>query len=345
MACKLFTITPVELVVENNIPHIDCTGLFNTFRRRFESAVEPIVLAGLTPVVMTVGAVCWLLVCSAQQEATTEELEQLVTDLPAALPTQSVDKLPPVANQRKEPRKSEQKETNNKPPPTSGDGDNVIYRLNSEGGNTCILLRVDAIVSFKYTTKLNQRQESDIFIPNSATVDGDCTGDDQQTLILKWKSFVLIWSFRKTPGGERWYVDKIELKYDTTDHIFEHIKDKGRSYTLTKSSSHNQLLLPTPVGYSYWCDREIDIQLTNTKQTDTTATLLLRDLTIEPFIFKNDEFGVGYKCSAIGAGSFRSETAPFIVGSTLAAVCLFTVAGYGIYRYIKIKKVQYDTME
>lgn len=52
-----------------------------------------------------------------------------------------------------------------------------------------------------------------------------------------------------------------------------------------------------------------------------------------------------YICSPGGPGSYRSETAPIAVGSTFAIVVLVTVTGYGVYRYFKIKKVEYGTME
>jgi hypothetical protein len=46
-----------------------------------------------------------------------------------------------------------------------------------------------------------------------------------------------------------------------------------------------------------------------------------------------------------GAKSYRDERAPLAVGTTLAVATLLTVAGYGVYRYVKIKKVQYDNVE
>lgn len=33
--------------------------------------------------------------------------------------------------------------------------------------------------------------------------------------------------FLQTPGGDRWFVPKIDLKYDSTDSFFEHIKNPG----------------------------------------------------------------------------------------------------------------------
>jgi hypothetical protein len=41
----------------------------------------------------------------------------------------------------------------------------------------------------------------------------------------------------------------------------------------------------------------------------------------------------------------RDETVPIAVGSTLAVVVLLTVSGYAGYRYFKVKKIEYDTME
>ncbi|BES88940.1 Lysosome-associated membrane glycoprotein (Lamp) [Nesidiocoris tenuis] len=223
--------------------------------------------------------------------------------------------------------------------------DAALYRLKAESGGTCILLKVDALVGFKYTTKLGEDIEKDTFVPNSAIVNGDCSNEDKQRIVLKWKSFVLIMDFTKTPGGERWFVSEVVVKFDSGDHFFEHIKNPGRTYALSTIGSHgSQLLFPTPVGKSYWCDREIEVELTNA-ETDTTATLFLRDMKLEPFIFKNDEFGPEYKCSATGAGTYRSETAPLVAGSLLASACLITVIGYAIYRYFNIEKVQYDTME
>lgn len=53
------------------------------------------------------------------------------------------------------------------------------------------------------------------------------------------------------------------------------------------------LLFPTPVGRSFKCHREIKVTLTDPKYSDIKIMLLLRELTLEPFIFKNDDFGPG----------------------------------------------------
>nr|CAD7570093.1 unnamed protein product [Timema californicum] len=158
---------------------------------------------------------------------------------------------------------------------------------------------------------------------------------------LTFGTFSLLCFLVKTPGGERWYVDKIELSYNSSESIFEHVKVPGRMVHLSTSRTHSAMLFPTPVGKSYSC-QESSVEL---KNGDSSATVLLRVFQVQPFIFKGDDFGPEYECSSHGVGSFRDETAPIAVGSTLAIVVLLTVTGYGIYRYFKVEKVQYDTME
>ena len=66
---------------------------------------------------------------------------------------------------------------------------------------------------------------------------------------------------------------------------------------------------------------------------------------LQPFKFKNNEFAAEFSCNSISARADRDETAPVAVGSTLAVAVLLTIAGYAGYRYFKLKKVKYDTME
>lgn len=106
------------------------------------------------------------------------------------------------------------------------------------------------------------------------------------------------------------------------------------------------MLFPTPVGKSYSCDESI-VQLVpkdpESKVQGLSGTLYLRAFQLQPFMYKGSNFGQPFECNAqLG---FRDETAPIAVGSTLAIAVLMTVTGYGIFRYFKIKKVQYNTME
>ena len=45
----------------------------------------------------------------------------------------------------------------------------------------------------------------------------------------------------QTPGGERWYVEKIELTYNSSDEHFEHNDQPGKSRF---PSSDNLILAP-----------------------------------------------------------------------------------------------------
>ncbi|XP_050426398.1 lysosome-associated membrane glycoprotein 5 [Adelges cooleyi] len=220
-----------------------------------------------------------------------------------------------------------------------------LFRLNEEEGTTCILLRVDAVIEVKFKTKLGSEDQTDLYVPDDAEVSGDCSNEDDATLILKWKNFVFTWYFTKTLGGERWFVKALELEINTADKHFEHIKTRDKIVRLSTTSSYSALLFMTPVGQSYSCQKEISVVLSDQNVPTIKGYVLLRAFTVQPFIFKNDEFGPAYPCSPIGAGSMRNETVPFIFGVTLAAVALLTVGGYAVFRHFKIKKVQYDTME
>lgn len=109
---------------------------------------------------------------------------------------------------------------------------------------------------------------------------------------------------------------------------------------------HKQMLIPTPVGRSYACD-ELDIPL-ETDEDDhpppgLRGSLLLRLLQVQPFMYRGENFEPPFECRA--QTFVRDETAPIAVGSTLAIAVLMTISGYGIYRYFKVKNVQYNTME
>lgn len=109
---------------------------------------------------------------------------------------------------------------------------------------------------------------------------------------------------------------------------------------------HRDAILQTPVGRSYACP-EVSIDLKPDDKDNSPAglrgSLILRLLRLQPFMYKNDDFETSYDCKAQKA--FRDETAPIAVGSTLAVGVLMTVTGYGVFRYFKVKNVQYNTME
>ncbi|KAL5236800.1 hypothetical protein ACI65C_004210 [Semiaphis heraclei] len=259
--------------------------------------------------------------------------------------------LDPVSNADDETQRSVRKSAvlyNKADTTTTTQPSNIVaslFRLNEEEGNTCILLRVDAVIEVKFKTKLGSEDQTDLYVPDDAEVTGDCSNEDDATLILKWKNFVFTWYFTKTLGGERWFVKALELEINTADKHFDHIKTKDKIVRLSTVSSYGTLLFMTPVGQSYSCQKEISVVLSDKNVPTMKGYVLLRAFTVQPFIFKNNEFGPAYQCSSIGAGAMRNETVPFIFGITLAAVAVLTVGGYAVFRHFKIKKVQYDTME
>ncbi|XP_047349994.1 uncharacterized protein LOC124949250 isoform X1 [Vespa velutina] len=221
-------------------------------------------------------------------------------------------------------------------------GENPIYRLNGANGQACILLQTDAVIAIKYRTVLGEDRVADLFVPDDAMVTGNCDNENTVTMSLKWNAFMLLWSFAKTPGGERWYVEKIELTYNSSDRHFELVDQPNKTVRVSTGSKHSAMLFPTPVGKSYACDNETEIHLTDGKHT---ATVILRNMKLQPFKFKNNEFAAEFSCAALSARANGDETAPVAVGSTLAAAVLLTITGYAAYRYFKVKKVKYDTME
>ncbi|XP_017799337.1 PREDICTED: uncharacterized protein LOC108580162 isoform X1 [Habropoda laboriosa] len=273
-----------------------------------------------------------------EQPYTTRRTPKVVIDLPV-----SKSRLPlPAVNFELKSTTTMTSEPTSTTTHRSFSTEQPLYRLDGSNGQACILLQVDALIVVKYRTKFGEDQEANIYVPNDATVTGNCNNENTVTMSLKWKAFVLSWSFAKTPGGERWYVEKIELTYNSSDRHFEHIDQPNKTIRLSTGQKHSPMLFPTPVGKSYACDEETQIPLTDGKNN---AILLLRDMKLQPFKFKNNEFAAEFSCTSLSARGFRDETAPVAVGSTLAAAVLLTITGYAVYRSFVLKKVKYDTME
>ncbi|XP_067005281.1 lysosome-associated membrane glycoprotein 5 isoform X2 [Anabrus simplex] len=292
----------------------------------------------LLPGLLLLFSVCLLV---HAQDTTTEAIED---EMPAG--TLSAEDQVTDATTNKESNYGTESETSTleyststaaPPPPNRATS---LFRLKANGATTCILMEVDAVVLIRYKTKSGELRELDKFIPDDAETDGVCS-EDSSTLTIKWLNFILTWKFLKTPGGERWYVNEVDLEFDTSKDLFENASDPDK-VTVSTPRGHSTMLFPTPVGKSFSCQDETSVELH--RKGVESATVLLRDFRLQPFMFK-DDFGPEYECSPGGMRSFRDETAPIAVGSTLAVVVLLTVTGYGVFRYFKVKKVQYDTME
>ncbi|XP_014096480.2 lysosome-associated membrane glycoprotein 5 [Bactrocera oleae] len=227
------------------------------------------------------------------------------------------------------------------------DATTSIYRLNATNGITCILVSVDGLISIKYRNKLNEDVEADLYLPDDPKLTGECVESNMEILRLDFKGFVLTMTFRKSSGGEGWYINQFELTYSSSNSLFEHPDRPNLDVKLT-SPIHTPMYFPTPVGKSYVCDKEQSVVLyapiDSGDMSGHIARLYLRDLHMQSFMFKESgKWGPPFHCSA--TGSYRDETAPLAVGTALAIAVLITISGYGGWRYFKIKKVQYGSME
>lgn len=83
------------------------------------------------------------------------------------------------------------------------------------------------MLSVQYRDKLNEDKEADAFLPDNPDLAGDCSEEDFSQITLKFKGFLLTMEFKKTPGGERWYMSYVQLEYSSSNHIFEHIDRPG----------------------------------------------------------------------------------------------------------------------
>ncbi|KAF5279365.1 hypothetical protein FQA39_LY05475 [Lamprigera yunnana] len=220
----------------------------------------------------------------------------------------------------------------------------VLYKISASNGATCVLLKVDGLIEIYFKSHIGNEQ-ADTYMPEDALVEGNCKYEDTASMKITWDGYSMIWNFAKTPGGERWYVSRIEVTVSIKIERYHSI----RSYMLpltTFKLTHDQMLFPTPVGKSYACE-ESTLTLTFPEGEYNPAFLsgkvYLRTFQLQPFMYKGANFGTAYDCNS--QLTFKSETVPIAVGSTLAIAVLATVTGYSVYRYFRIKKVQYNTME
>lgn len=98
-----------------------------------------------------------------------------------------------------------------------------IYRVNNTKGTTCILIQTDGILDITYRTILNEDIVANTFLPDDVDLSGDCSEEDVSSITMKFKEFVIYMVFKKTPGGERWYVSHVELSYSSSNPLLKQI--------------------------------------------------------------------------------------------------------------------------
>lgn len=113
------------------------------------------------------------------------------------------------------------------PPITDSPSTVSIYRVNNTKGTTCILIRTDGILDITYRTILNEDIVANTFLPDDVDLSGDCSEEDISSMTMKFKGFTIYMVFKKTPGGERWYVSNVELSYLSSNPLLKQIDRPG----------------------------------------------------------------------------------------------------------------------
>lgn len=106
---------------------------------------------------------------------------------------------------------------------TSSPSTTSIYRVNNTKGTTCILIRTDGILDITYRTVTGEDVVANTFLPDDVDLSGDCSDEDISNMVMKFKGFVLFMEFKKTPGGERWYVSNVELTYSSSNPLLKQV--------------------------------------------------------------------------------------------------------------------------
>lgn len=98
-----------------------------------------------------------------------------------------------------------------------------LYRVNNTKGITCILISTDGILDITYRTASGEDVTANTFLPDDVELIGDCNEQDISSMIMKFKGFELYMLFKKTPGGERWYVATIDLAYSSSNSLLKQV--------------------------------------------------------------------------------------------------------------------------
>lgn len=118
-----------------------------------------------------------------------------------------------------------------------------LYRLNNTKGLTCILISTDGILDIKYRDVSGVDVVANTFLPDDVDLSGDCSEEDISSLTMKFKGFTLFMLFKKTPGGERWYVSTLDLTYSSSNPLLTQIDRPNLPVSFQTSSMPNRGLI------------------------------------------------------------------------------------------------------
>ncbi|XP_064105786.1 uncharacterized protein LOC135215214 [Macrobrachium nipponense] len=222
---------------------------------------------------------------------------------------------------------------------TSGNGrtrDDGTYIVDDDEGTACVMAYFKCQATIYYPDTKGTYQKKVVSPEDDSEVYGSCDRVGQVSEVsVKWSSIILTLRFGLDDLTDSWFVSRFSLTYDLSASMFP---DSAGSSTITVASKDGRKFWQTNNEYSFRCLLLHDISLLDIN--NNTATLHFDEVRVQAFC---DEAFFRRPKHCIHR-VHRDEMVPVTVGATLAGSTLLTVIVYGIFRYFKIKKVQYDTM-
>jgi len=197
-----------------------------------------------------------------------------------------------------------------------------------------------------YFTEYNELKKVTLSLPGNAEVSGACARDKDKPLIrFSWGGVKYSIFFSENEFGNIWRVSNMTVEYSLDGDQFPESRDSGtRLLRVDMAGAQKEGLFASPVDKAYFCTSEQDLDLV-TSNGLRGGTVILWNLHLQPYVTAG-QFGPSVNCPGGKVGRRRvNQNVPLAVGSTLAAVAVVTVAGYALWRHIKVKKFSYDTME
>lgn len=221
------------------------------------------------------------------------------------------------------------------------------YAVFDRHGQICILITLSVEFDLMYFTEYEEKKNVIVALPKDAVASGSCARDGRKPkIIFTWGNFKFAILFSQNEYGNTWFVDDMVLIYNMRDKVFveSRAENKVLSARLDAELKHILKLFATPIDKAYYCTSEQDLLLLDSAGGQV-ATIILRDVHIQPYV-KDGQFGPSVNCPG-GKVTRRkiNENVPLAVGSIFTCVTLATIAGYALWRHIKVKKFNYGTME
>ncbi|XP_028966995.1 lysosome-associated membrane glycoprotein 5 [Galendromus occidentalis] len=213
-------------------------------------------------------------------------------------------------------------------------------------GTICILARFQATFEIPYATASGKKYASIKMPPNrELATRGVCPTESREPLFeVQWPLFKFIMHFARIHSPSSWYVNKIEVQYNTNSPLFPGALNPGRRYA---SATQNISLFKTPMGQSYGCPLYPPLVLTH-QNSSSEIRVKLRDIRLQAYQLTGN-YGPLSRCQQVAMAHTLDpynydRTVPVAVGSTLAGVSLATIVGYALYRSMFATKVDYGNI-